>query len=243
MKKSTGESGQVAESTAENGEQPSRARPEMSAGAAAAEWVHIESLKSWDRNPKRRTEGDIREAMGSLRRFGFCTPMVAWGSRTMLVAGHARRAALARILKQDPELDGKGGANGELAEKNRKLRKSLAGPSAYHAPVRILEFSSMAEAEAYAIRDNNDFGENDEDALGAILRELSAGGTEVGDLGFDEDELGKLFGDAEEDKAAGDQSKDLKSEWLVLVECEDENHQLETIDTLQRDGYSVRALQ
>lgn len=221
-----------------------RAQAAPTAPKAAAEWVHIDELKAWDRNPKRRTDADIREAMGSLRRFGFCAPMVAWGSRRMLVAGHARRAALQRALKEDPMLDGRGGANPELADKNRKLRESLTGPSPHHAPVRLREFSSVAEAEAYALRDNNDFGENDDEALGAILRDLSAGGTDVDGLGFDQDELSKLFGDdePEENKLAGDDSAKLKDAWLVIVECTDENHQLETIDALQREGYAVRAL-
>lgn len=222
-----------------------RAQAAPTAPKAAAEWVHIEELKAWDRNPKRRTDADIREAMGSLRRFGFCAPMVAWGSRRMLVAGHARRAALQRALKEDPMLDGRGGANPELADKNRKLRESLTGPSPHHAPVRLREFSSVAEAEAYALRDNNDFGENDDEALGAILRDLSAGGTDVDGLGFDGEELSKLFGDeAEEGAGAGasDDSGKLKDAWLVIVECTDENHQLETIDALQREGYAVRAL-
>ncbi len=220
--------------------------PKQDSGARdpspAAEWVHLDDLKEWDRNPKRRTEGDIREAMGSLRRFGFCAPMVVWGSRQMLVAGHARRAAMVRILRQDPDLDGKGGSNPELAEKNRKLGESLNGPSPSHAPVRVREFTSMAEAEAYALRDNKDFGKDDDEALAAILKDLSAGGTDIDGLGFEEDELAKLFGEEEPEQTAGDQSGKLKDEWLVLVECENENHQLETIDALQREGYVVRAL-
>lgn len=220
-----------------------RAR-DLGAHRAAAEWVHIDDLAAWERNPKKRTEADIREAMGSLRRFGFCAPMVAWGSRKMLVAGHARMAALRRILKQDPTLDGKGGANVDLAEKNKRLRESLGGPSAWHAPVRLREFSSMAEAEAYALRDNNDFGENDEQALSAILKDLSEGGTEIDGLGFSETEMAELFGEdaGGAGKVGGDDTSKLNTEWLVVVECADEAHQLETIETLQRDGYTVRAL-
>ena len=122
-------------------------------------------------------------------------------------------------------LDGRGGANPELADKNRKLRESLTGPSPNHAPVRLREFSSVAEAEAYALRDNNDFGENDDEALGAILRDLSAGGTDVDGLGFDGDELSKLFGDEDPDEGqgAGDDSGKLKDAWLVIVECTDEH--------------------
>lgn len=210
----------------------------------AAEWVHIDHIKAWDRNPRRRSEADIREAMGSLRRFGFCAPMVAWGSKQMLVAGHARRMALSRILKQDPALDGRGGANPELAEKNRRLRESLGGPTCYHAPIRMREFSSMSEAEAYALRDNNDFGEDDADALAKIVQDLAEGGTDVDGLGFSEEELAKMYGEeGEAASLAGDQSNQLKQEWLVIVECESETHQLEVIEQCQREGLVVRALQ
>lgn len=171
---------------------------------AAAEWMPIEAVRKWERNPKRRTEADIREAMGSLRRFGFCAPMVVWESKSMLVAGHARLAAMAAIIEEDPSLDGRGNSDPDLAEKNRKLLQSLTGPTPAHVPVRLREFASMSEAEAYALRDNNDFGETDNDELARIVADLQADGTDVGGLGWSEDELAKMLGAPGEDKFGPD---------------------------------------
>lgn len=224
------------------GEQNQKSDGLLRAIGAAAEWVDIDRIKSWDRNPKRRTEAHIREAMGSLRRFGFGAPMVVWASKGMLVAGHARRMALSRIVRQDPALDGKGGSNPELALKNAKLRCSLNGPTKRHAPVRFMEFSSTAEAEAYAIRDNRGIGEDDDDALAAIMKELLEGGTEIEGLGYTDKDLAKLMGEDPIDKIGRDQSAKVKDDYLVLVECEDEEGQLQTIEALQEQGYTVRAL-
>lgn len=221
-----------------------RARSDSGASVAAAEWQDIREMAEWDRNPRKRTDADIREAMGALRRWGWCAPMVGWSSRKMLVAGHARRLALLRILKQDPALDGKGGVNGELAEKNRRLRESLAGPSMFHVPMRMREFSSLAEAEAYALRDNRAIGADSDEEVGAILRELAEGGTDIDGLGYTEEQLNSLFGDVvpEANGKAKDQSHKMKDEYLVLVECESEEHQIEIIEMMQEQGLTVRAM-
>lgn len=161
-----------------------QAEETLTKSTAAAEWMLIEAVRKWERNPKRRSPDDIREAMGSLRRFGFCAPMVVWGSRQMLVAGHARLTAMDAILAED----------GTLSEEvNDTLRASLTGPSARHVPVRVREFRNMSEAEAYALRDNNDFGSTDSTALAEIVADLQQNGADISGLGWSDDELGKML--------------------------------------------------
>lgn len=159
---------------------------------APAAWVPIDDLIPWDKNP-RKNEHAVPEAMASLRRFGFCAPIVAWTSRRQIVAGHARMKAMRRILAEDPQLDGRGGADDELADKNRTLRESLSGPDVRHLPVRMREFKSHQEAAAYALRDNNSIGDWDAEMLGNVARELHEGGVELAGLGWTGEELTKIL--------------------------------------------------
>lgn len=62
----------------------------------AATWVDIESLRGWDRNPKRHPDAQVAEMMASIRRFG-------WGSVILartggeIIAGHGRVEAARRL--------------------------------------------------------------------------------------------------------------------------------------------------
>lgn len=198
----------------------------------AAHWIKIDEINPWKRNPKKHDKKDISEARESLRRFGFCAPMVHWPQQNLLVAGHARMAAFKSILQEDPELS---------AEQNKILRSSLQGPTIRHVPVRQRDFDSLAEAEAYALRDNNDFGVKDDVLLGEIVRDLAASGTSVSDLGFSEAELERMFRVTGQD-LAGDQSLLVKDEWLIIVECVSDADQLSTIDRLSALGLRLRAM-
>lgn len=161
--------------------------PDARARGAAAVWVPLAELAPWDKNP-RKNDHRVPEAMESLRRFGFCAPIVCWASERMIVAGHARRKAMRAILEADPTLE---------REENRRLRESLTGPSPSHVPVRFREFASAQEAEAYALRDNNPIGEWDEDALRDVLAELYADEVDLTGLGWSAGEIEGLLASGE----------------------------------------------
>lgn len=150
---------------------------------AAAQWVPIDAVERWARNPRRIDRAATEEAKTSLVRFGFCAAAVGWGSKRRLVAGHARLRGLDELLAADPTLE---------RPEHRKLRDSLTGPTLRHIPLRVREFESEEEANAYALRDNNAIGAWDPGALSALLKEQEAAGLDVSGLGFSEKELLRL---------------------------------------------------
>lgn len=220
-------------------------------GGDAATWTHLDEIEPWVKNP-RKNDHKIPEAIGSLRRWGFATPMVVWTSRRQLVGGHLRLKSMRRILAEDPNLDGQGGTNADLARRNAKLRKSLCGPTFAHVPVRFVEFESPEEAAAYALRDNNALGEWDDAGLAEVIADIASGGASVSGLGWEDAELRKIMGQIEQappdpgadpGTPAPDQTGRIEGGFSVIVDCDDEKHQLAVIERFQAEGFrNVRAL-
>lgn len=163
---------------------PRHSRLATPARDLAAEWVAVEELHRWAKNPRKIGKTNVDEARRSLQRFGFGAPIVAWRERNMIVAGHARMAGMLELLREDPEL--------KTAE-NGTLRASL-GPTPRHVPVRYRSFTSEQEAEAYALRDNNAIGAWDDERLAELLKGLQAQEIDLDGLGWSERELLKLVG-------------------------------------------------
>lgn len=68
----------------------------------AAEWLPLDSLRAWERNPKRHPEEQIRDLMRSITRFGWGAPILA-RMNGEVVAGHGRLEAAKRLgLKTVP---------------------------------------------------------------------------------------------------------------------------------------------
>lgn len=44
---------------------------------SAAEWVHVDELRPWERNP-RKNDPAVPKVAESIRRFGFVSPIVVW---------------------------------------------------------------------------------------------------------------------------------------------------------------------
>lgn len=59
---------------------------------AAAEWVDVDALAPWARNP-RRNDKAVPEVAASIKRFGFGAPIVARRADGMVIAGHTRLKA------------------------------------------------------------------------------------------------------------------------------------------------------
>jgi ParB-like chromosome segregation protein Spo0J len=183
-------------------------------------------LKPWVHNP-RRNDHRVPEAVASLRRFGFGAPIVAWRSAGRIVAGHARLKAVLAILKDEPTF----------------AFPDAPGPGL--VPVRFVEFASEAEANAYALRDNNPLGEWD-DTLPLVLAELDRAGADLTGLGWSEREVDDLLRKAEgaldDLPPADDDSEKAKTGFAVLIECDGEEHQREVIELVQMRGWKCRAL-
>lgn len=163
------------------------------------QWLPLDVIRPWERNP-RKNDPAVPKVASSIRRFGFIAPVVVWASAGRLVAGHTRLKALRRLLADDPRFLPRG------------------APASGLVPVRFAEFSSEAEADAYALADNrlNEIATWDSTALGEILAELQKVDTTlVADIGFSAQELAKLMpsdspGEADD---PADPTEELRKKW------------------------------
>lgn len=163
------------------GAAPRRAKNETEPASTAHARLELMPLSElmkleWERNPK---EHDIVGLRGSMRRFGFTIPLVLDERTGRIVAGHGRLHALAA----------------EHAEGNPPPRLIVEAEGDWLVPVlRGIEFSSVAEAEAYLVADNrlSEIGGWNETKLGAILADLSREGIASG-LGWSDRELATLI--------------------------------------------------
>lgn len=62
----------------------------------AAEWVELDKLKAWDRNP-RKNDANVKRVAESIKRFGFAAPILARSEDCEIIAGHTRAQA-AKLL-------------------------------------------------------------------------------------------------------------------------------------------------
>jgi hypothetical protein len=101
----------------------------------AAQWVHLDTLQPWDRNPRNNTAA-IPKVAASIRRHGFPTVVTVWLEKNVVLAGHTRCAALRSILVSDEAftLDG--------------------APGPGFVPARFHSFATDDEAKLYALADN-----------------------------------------------------------------------------------------
>jgi DNA modification methylase len=70
--------------------------PAAPTNEAAAEWVDLDSLTAWDKNP-RKNDDAAKDVAKSIKRFGFAAPIVARKANREIIAGHTRAKA-AQIL-------------------------------------------------------------------------------------------------------------------------------------------------
>lgn len=159
------------------------------AGEPAAFYVPITTLRGWQGNPRKIPEQQIIELMGSMRRFGFGSPIVARSpDDPELIAGHARLLAAHRL-------------------------------SADVAPVRWMIHLSEAEAHALALADNQLATKSkwDADMLASALRDTKAAGIDLGVLGFSERSLDKLLGEASSGGPIVVEVSELRDEFYMSV--------------------------
>lgn len=194
---------------------------QMAAGTTIGKWVEIGSIKPWKLNPRKNKPVD--EVAKSIARFGFTNPLLVQASSNEIIAGHTRYdAAVSLGLKT--------------------------------VPVRFLDVTDE-EAHAIALADNKlgEKAEWDDALLAEVLRDLHAKDVPIEDAGFSEKEIQAIldgdegFGDPD-DPSLPDQSEDNKTteltgQFLVLIECKDEEDQLKTLEKLNQEGYACRALQ
>ena len=153
---------------------------ERVAALRTADWVKLDDLTPWDRNPRVHNAEGTKRLAAAIQRFGFLVPVTAWRSKRRLAAGHGRRMAMLRILASDPT----------FVPKN-----APEGTPAGSVPVIWHEFESEAEFESFGIADNRQArnSEDDSAAMAAILRDLGDLAAAADEMGFDDGEIDLLL--------------------------------------------------
>jgi hypothetical protein len=105
-------------------------------------------------------------------------------------------------------------------------------------PVRLLDISEE-DAHRLALADNKlgELAEWNEERLVEFLREMDP--IEIEETGFSEKELSKMLGLDDDTSAAPDGYTPI---YQVLIECRDEDHQRETLQTLAGMDIECKAL-
>lgn len=183
-------------------------------GTVAATWEPLSKLTPWADNPRRNVDA-VAPVADAIVRFGFTSPILARRATGEIIAGHTRFLAAQRL--------------------------GLAT-----VPVRWLDVDA-ATAHAICLADNK-LGEVatwDEAMLAGVLADLRAHDAPLVDAGFTDAEVEELVAKAEAAAAtagASDQSAEVRGQFLVVVECRDEAHQVEVLEALTEQGLACRAL-
>jgi ParB-like chromosome segregation protein Spo0J len=179
---------------------------------ADAEWVEISAIKPWDRNP-RKNAAAIDEVAGSIKRFGFSSPIIVRRADGVIIAGHTRYAAsqrlgLDKVLVRYMDLD-----------------------------------PAQARALALADNKLGELADWDAPLLAEVLRELNDEDVSLEGLGFDAQELDAIlpdldalddaFADALGALPEGDQSSVRKMTFILHSE------QLETVKRALEHAKSI----
>ena len=161
----------------------------MSEALSGTEWVPVETLIPWARNPKPHSAENVAEIARSIVRFGYADPVVAWRSNRWIAAGHGRFAGVSLLYREDA---------------GRVIATDQVGKGTIL--VRWMEFTNEAEFQAYAIVNNRLTEANpmDEAQVADILREMAEAGTPVEDLGYSAEDLQVLLAEPEVEPSADD---------------------------------------
>lgn len=204
----------------------------------AAEWVHIDDLDPWEKNPRKNDEAAPKLAK-SIVKFGFGTAMLAWlnpgTGRKQIIGGHTRKKAVQILQRKLPTCNAKQRAKWHPDG----IRTAETGM----LPVRVRVDLTEAQAKQLALVDNkaNEWAEWDNDLLVDVLSEFSL--LDVEDLGFD---VSKLEGLADDlyGLSSLETEKEIKldTSFQVVITVDSEEDQLAVIEWAQEMGHKCRAL-
>lgn len=172
----------------------------------------IEKLIPHARNARTHSDAQVAQLAGSLREFGWTTPVLVDEDGTLL-AGHGRVLAARRL---------------NIAE----------------VPVMVARGWSDAKKRAYMLADNK-LALNagwDEQLLSVELGDLQSIGVDLESLGFGEKELKDLLSPSAPDDDVGDGDSKLGDSfnYMVIIECDGEEHQGRIIEEFTARGLKCR---
>ncbi len=196
---------------------PSSKTPEiLSPEDVAAEWVALDRVHPWAKNPKPIEPKHVRELSRSIKRFGFGDPIVARTANGEIIAGHLRHAAAKRLKLQ-------------------RIPVRFLDLSEEEAHVM-----AVAETKLERMRDFDD------DQLSARLDELEEVGADLEfGTGFSADDIDDLIESGEGAFDAGSDGAPGGVDALkfqLLVTCRDDAHQAELLDRLEAEGLECKPM-
>jgi DNA modification methylase len=160
-------------------------------------WVRLDTLVPWSRNARQHDTDSTSKLAAGIRRFGFPVPITAWQSERRIAAGHGRRLAMQALLAEDPGF---------------VPRNAPPGTPPGFVPVMWTEFASEQQFEAFALSDNRQAknAQDDDLLIAAVLRDLDSQGIDFDGMGFDESEIDDLIGalEAEANAVEGSEADD-----------------------------------
>lgn len=165
----------------------------MSNDQISIEYVPINEIERWPRNPK---EHDLEQIKASLRRHGYIDPIVRDATTGRIVAGHGRQEALTLMHKA-----------GEDAPK----RVSVLDDGRWAVPVLVgVSFENENEAEAYLVASNRlvEIGGWDDKMLSEMLGDMREAEASMDGVGFTAMEITSLLTVTDEEKAVGKSPED-----------------------------------
>lgn len=125
----------------------------------AAEWIPIDALVPWDKNP-RRNDPTVPKVAESILTFGFGAPLVARRANREVIAGHTRYRAARALLDElkSPTI---------TAERAALIRAARLD----HLPVRLMDLSAE-QAHLLALADNRlgEFSDWDDSLMADTLQ-------------------------------------------------------------------------
>ena len=102
----------------------------------------------------------------------------------------------------------------------------------------VSDLLTATEKTAYALADNRtaELADWDRDILGLQLLALQDDGFDIGEIGFE------LDTDDEDDEKAKKKEKEFNHEYLVVVECKDDQEQMEVYNKLNEEGRNCKIM-
>jgi DNA modification methylase len=167
---------------------------EKNASENAAEWVEIDRLHGWEKNPKKHPDAQVKDLMRSIKRFGWGAVILARPNGEV-IAGHGRLEAAKRLKMQRVPvrfLDLDPAEAHLLALADNKLTEVGEWDDAL-----VREILASAKSDG---SDITGLGWNDEEILALLANESTAGLTDP-DETADADEI--------------DRAEELQAKWLV----------------------------
>jgi ParB-like chromosome segregation protein Spo0J len=131
--------------------------------------------------------------------------------------------------------------DGEVVCGNMRLR-AIRDLGWSTVPVFLADLSAERKRE-WMLRDNQEYGDWERDAVATLVQEHANAGADMQLLGFMQQELDVLLtsvaSGGAEPPISNDDPPDI---WGVVVECDSEDQQAELLERLDSEGFTVRAL-